>query len=360
LFSLQAERLKQSVVESVSSSPPPAALAVFLPLIRELHAEIRSSILRAYAQTEADELCQIAAEEEGGDTIYAVDRISEELVLSFFQRIAVNAPLILIAEGLPGGRITLPEGTPEKEVLWRVIVDPIDGTRCLMYQKRSAWVLTAVAPNRGAGTGLQDIELAVQTEIPLLKQYLCDALWAFRGKGVQAERLNLLEGTTQSLQLQPSRSQTIAHGYAMVTRFFPGARQVLAEIDEEVVFAALGPVLPGKAHCFEDQYTTTGGQLYELMAGHDRFNADLRPLMERILQTQGLRLGICCHPYDICTELIARELGVIVTDERGERLNAPLAVEPDIAWAGYANEDIRKEIEPRLQQALRRRNLYTT
>ena len=45
-----------------------------------------------------------------------------------------------------------------------------------------------------------------------------------------------------------------------------------------------------------------------------------------------LALGICCHPYDLCTELIAREAGVVVTDLDGEPLRARLAVEPDVAW----------------------------
>ena len=83
--------------------------------------------------------------------------------------------------------------------------------------------------------------------------------------------------------LRPSRARSIAHGFAMTSRFFPGAREILAEIDEEIVRAALGPAYPGKAHCFEDQYISTGGQLYELMAGHDRFIADIRPLMEKKL-----------------------------------------------------------------------------
>jgi hypothetical protein len=55
--------------------------------------------------------------------------------------------------------------------------------------------------------------------------------------------------------------------------------------------------------------------------------------------------------------LIARELGVIVTDEYGEALRPPLSVEADVAWAGYANEQIRAEIEPLLQGVLRRRKL---
>ena len=161
----------------------------------------------------------------------------------------------------------------------------------------------------------------------------------------------------QTVCVCSSGSSTIAHGYAGIARFFPGARAELAAIDEEIVSAALGPVQPGKAHCFEDQYASSGGQLYELMAGHDRFIADLRPLMERSLKDRGLSLGICCHPYDLCTELIARELGVIVTGVSGDPLSARLAVEPDVAWAGYANEGIRAQIEPLLLASLRRRGL---
>jgi hypothetical protein len=158
--------------------------------------------------------------------------------------------------------------------------------------------------------------------------------------------------------VQPSRARSIRHGFAGLARFFPGAREELAAIDEEVVRGALGEVEPGKAHCFEDQYLSSGGQLYELMAGHDRFIADLRPLMEPWLRRRGRALGICCHPYDLCTELIARELGVIVTDARGEALRAPLRVEADLAWVGYANHHIRAEIEPLLRRALDERGLF--
>jgi hypothetical protein len=123
------------------------------------------------------------------------------------------------------------------------------------------------------------------------------------------------------------------------------------------VAGALGPVQSDKASCFEDQYASTGGQLYELMSGRDRFTADLRPLMEGTLKKRHSVMGICCHPYDMCTELIARQAGVIVTDVHGRPLNSPLAVEPNIAWIGYANENIRKLMEPLLQNALTKRGL---
>ena len=325
--------------------------------LRRLHSIIRDAVVASSENAAIEDLAAIAREEEG-DTIYVVDRVSEDLLIDFFaKQIATVTPIVLIAEGLPSGKVILPESAAEEDAQWRIIVDPIDGTRGLMYQKRSAWILTGVAPNRGSATSLTDIEFAIQTEIPIMKQHLSDSVWSRRGQGVEAERFNRITRETVSLTLKPSRAKTIAHGYSQIARFFPGARDELAAIDEEIVLGALGPVQPEKAHCFEDQYTSTGGQLYELMSGHDRFTADLRPLMNKLLATRGLALGICCHPYDICTELIARELGVMVTDASGNRLNAELSVKPDITWAGYANEDIQLQIEPLLQAALKRRRL---
>jgi fructose-1,6-bisphosphatase/inositol monophosphatase family enzyme len=325
--------------------------------VRRLHELIRRAVVEACERSELETLAAIAREEEG-DTIYAVDRVSEELLIEFFEReVAPAVPLVLIAEGLEGGEVVLPRGASEADAVWRVIFDPIDGTRGLMYQKRSGWILTGIARNRGPETTLADIELAVQTEIPLVKQHLSDVAWAVRGEGARGERFNRLTGETVPIRLRPSRSPTIAHGYAQVARFFPGAREELAAIDEEIVQGALGPVQAGKAHCFEDQYASSGGQLYELATGHDRFTADLRPLMEEAMRVRGLALGICCHPYDLCTELIAREAGVVVTGIDGGPLRARLAVEPDVAWVGYANERVREQVEPLLHAALARRGL---
>jgi fructose-1,6-bisphosphatase/inositol monophosphatase family enzyme len=333
-------------------------VAELLGPIRRIHERVRDAVVEQCERAALEELSDVADDVSQGDTIYAIDRVSEELLVELFaNEIATLAPIVLIAEGIAEGKFVLPVGASEIDAVGRVIVDPIDGTRGLMYQKRSAWVLTGVARNRGAATNLGDIQLAVQTEIPLVKQHLCDVLWAMPGKGAHAERHNRLTLERQSLPLRPSRATTIRHGFAMIARFFPGVRDELAAIDEEIVLGALGPVEPGKAHCFEDQYLSSGGQLYELMMGHDRFVADLRSLTESLMKRRGLALGICCHPYDICTELIAREAGVIVTDELGGRLRVPLHVDPDLSWAGYANDWIRRQIEPLLQRALRERGL---
>jgi len=321
-----------------------------------LHEQIRDSVIAACERQSTEQLATVAAE-ESSDTIYRIDRVSEHVLVEGLEIVAQNDPLVLVAEGIGHGKRVLPEGAAEADCRWRVIVDPIDGTREIMYQKRSAWVLTGVAPNLGDETRIRHIELAVQTEIPVLKQHLCDQLWAERGNGARAVRFDRVQGTHTPLTLRASRAPTLAHGFTSVSRFFPGVRDVLAAIDDEVMLEVLGPPDPHKAACFEDQYLSTGGQFYELMAGRDRFIADIRPLLASVVASRGLPPSLCCHPYDICTALIALECGVILTGPTGDAIDAPFDVDADVAWVGYANESIRQRVEPALNGALARRGL---
>jgi fructose-1,6-bisphosphatase/inositol monophosphatase family enzyme len=330
----------------------------WLELLCELHAVIRRRVVSACEQSPTHRLAEVVGD-EGGDTIYRIDKVSEDELVAFLEpRAAELGGVVLVAEGLKGGRRALPSSLDAARAQYVLIVDPIDGTRSLMYQKRSAWVLSAVAPNHGAGTRLSHVELAVQTEIPLVKQHLCDQLWAVRGQGVSARRYDRVRDLTVPLELAPSQSADLEHEFATVVRFFPGVRAELAAIDDEVMEAVLGPPPDGRALCFEDQYPCTGGQLYELMAGHDRFVADLRPLLQGVLTARGLPLGLCCHPYDICTALIATEGGVVLTDGYGGALDVPLDVSTNVSWVGYANPALRARIEPQLAKSLRKRGLW--
>jgi hypothetical protein len=343
--------------------------------IRAVHDAIRDQVVAACETTSAEGLSAVVAQ-EGGDTVFAIDRVSEAVLVDRFADIARDWPCLLIAEGLGAdGRLVLPRGSDPAAVEIVVIVDPIDGTRGLMYQKRPAWILTGVAAMPGASDladradhgarepSLTDIALAVQTEIPLVKQHLCDQLWAIAGQGAQAERFDRFDGdrvgggVRTPLALRPSAATTLLHGFGGVARFFPGAREELAAIDDAVAAALLGPPRAGIAQTFEDQYISTGGQLYELMVGHDRWIADLRPIVEVVLRRRGQSLGLCCHPYDLCTALIAREAGILITDGRGGEVDAPLDVNTDVGWIGYANATLRDQIAPVLAAILRERAL---
>ena len=114
-------------------------------LLCELGDHVRSLVIGARGMD-----MSVVEGVSAADTIYAIDRVSEETLLHGLAEVARTEPMWVIAEGLPSGGVGLPHGVTDAECRWRVLVDPIDGTRGLMYQKRPAWILTGVAPNRGA------------------------------------------------------------------------------------------------------------------------------------------------------------------------------------------------------------------
>ncbi len=324
--------------------------------LRLLHDWICGIVVAECEARTAEDLARVV-HEGAGDVTYAVDLVSETAIVEWLKReIASAEPIVVIGEGLPNGCITLPENASPADARWRLIIDPIDGTRGLMYQKRPAWILTGVAPNRGVATSLEDIELAVQTEIPLLKQHLSDQVWAFRGGGVRGVRYNRLTADARPISLQPSTATDLSHGFATVCRFFPGGRDILADFDERLCNRLLSRKA-GDAGVFEDQYASTGGQIYGLASGQDRFVADLRPLVKPLVAARGQSPGHCCHPYDLCTELIATEAGVAITSPVGGPVNVPLDVETDVAWVGYANRRLHSSIGPVMQEVLRETGL---
>jgi len=128
----------------------------------------------------------------------------------------------------------------------------------------------------------------------------------------------------------------------MISNFFPGTKVLAGELMEQIVQELAGPLDVSRATVFDDQYISTGGQFYEMIVGHDRFNADLRPLFYRL---QNQPEGLCCHPYDCAAMLVAEEAGVILTDGIDRPLDGPLDVTSGLSWAGYANRDLQRATE---------------
>lgn len=327
-------------------------MPMLLNEIQRIHAVIRDAVVRQCEATALEHLATVSGV-EGGDTIYAIDRVSEAVLVAEFTQLAHHVSFRLVAEGLGhDGVRDFPAGVALTDIQYVIIVDPIDGTRGLMYQKRSAWILTGVAPFRPEGNDLRDITAAVMTEIPLVKQHLCDVLWAIRGGGVHALRVNRLDGSTHDLRIRPSQATTILNGFGNIARFFPGARAQLAAVDDMLTTLVLGEAPQGRAVSFEDQYISTGGQFYELLMGHDRWLADIRPLLLPRSARHHDTPMLCCHPYDVCTELIAREAGIVVCKANGAVLDAPLDVHSAVSWVAVANPTLAARILPALQHAL--------
>ena len=315
-----------------------------------LHRRLRHSILQQTRTTSFADMSEVVAE-QGGDVIFAIDKVSEAQLPDFCEKeLFPEIEFVLIAEGLPGnGEKLFSKSSHADSVPYRLIIDPIDGTRPLMYDKRSAWILSGLAHNRGEQTGLKDIFLAIQTEIPVLKQNSADQLWAIRGQHAQALRENVDSGASQPYHPSPSQAASLDQGFASFVHFFHGNKRLISEIDERLRELVHGTLAPNKAWTFEDQYMSTGGQIYELSTGRDRFIADLRALAGGMLDALS---GLCCHPYDLCTSLIAEAAGAIVTGSDSQPLNAPLSVHENVDWIGYANQTIYSQIQPALQEIL--------
>ncbi len=311
--------------------------------------------LREATSAETGHFAQPVAQ-ESGDTIYGLDRHVEPVIEAALEQWPASCkPLVLVAEGMgcDGVRRFGPTG---EEAKFRVIVDPIDGTRGLMYDKRSAWFLAAVAPELGSETELSNTFAAAIVELPTTKQCAADHFVASTHAAAKGFRAHLGMDRTQPLAVRPSAATTLQDGFAQVSNFFPGTKVLAAELMERIALRTLGEVRCGRADVFDDQYISTGGQLVELMVGHDRFCCDLRPLFYEILdRSHSVRTprGIECHPYDLAGMLVAKQAGVILTDGFGKQLDGPLDVYHGMHWCGYANQALHDMIQPVVLEWLR-------
>lgn len=322
-------------------------------LICRLHLHIRDSLQKARAY-EGAKFAKVAAV-TAADTIYHVDKLSEVAILDWFDAHWPKAwPVELVMEGTgDGDLVTFPQGLSPMKTQLKCILDPIDGTRNLMYDKRSAWILTGLAAQRGKGTNLADIEVAVMTELPTTKQWRADQLSAIRGcgpRGVVTQAMDLRTRRTTLFEARRSQAKDFRHGFASFVKFFPEGKALTAEIEEKLWRALYGADAKRSPLIFDDQYISTGGQLYELLVGHDRMIGDLRPL---VFAKLGIQSSLTCHPYDICTELIFREAGGLIETPLGRRLREKLDTTSPVAWIGFANETLAREVRPVLHRLLK-------
>lgn len=324
-----------------------------LQLLKQLGEAVRLQVAASLQGQSAEQRAAIY-QEGADDTIFQIDRDVEQILLPILQAEAPKLRgIAIVAEGVEAEMLGVSTGEDPALVL---LCDPIDGTRGIMYDKRSAFFLAGIAPYKAVAT-LRDIEVAVMVELPTSRAYLSDTLWAIRGRGAKRETLNILTGERTDSALTPSKAETIYQGFGQVVRFFPPGRAILAAIDDEVVQTLLPDAPAGKAMSFEDQYISSGGQQYELLVGHDRWVADIRTRLFDSPSFVGKTRGHCCHPYDLAASLIAEEAGVVITDADGEILDCPLDTTSDVDWIGYANTTLRETIQPVLLAAMAKQGL---
>ena len=266
------------------------------------------------------------AGETVADTIYAIDRVADDALVEWFE------------EHWPGVTV-VSEGLDEPVVVgddpaWTVIVDTIDGTRGLMYDKRPAWCLAAAAP---PGGGLADIVAAAMTELPTVKQGSTDQLSATprrrTASRARRSRRRSARGVRRAAVRRPPTSRTASAAWPSSS--CPG-KAALAALEAEL-FDRLGERARLRRRVPLDGRPTP------------RAHHGPGPLRRRPAPA-GHRGGLACHPYDVCTAMLLEEAGGVVTDPWGAPLDVPLDNVSPVAWVGYANEALAARIGPVLAE----------
>jgi hypothetical protein len=322
-------------------------------LLLDLHARIRARVraAQAAAARRAEVAASDPARHEGrvahpgaGDVSFGLDVDAEGAIVEFAEEFARREPLLVVSEGIGVRRF----GASSGEVARRLVVDPIDGTRNLMFDLRSGWILSALAPERGVATRLSDVTIAVQSELPPRGRWCGDVLLARRGHGARLRRIELDTGTTlYEHPLRATADASLTPGFVAFFKFDRRERVAITAVEERFLSRLAAAEDVDATLLFDDQYISSAGQMHLLLTRRYRFVADLRGAIGDVL-------GIAnqtSKPYDVCCALIAAEAGVPIVDLDGRALDLPLDLDARVTFAGYANGAVRARLEPLLRAA---------
>lgn len=347
------------ILEKNSSLPPAFHLShqgqaeALARLLWRAHHFMRDEVRRALIENNRDDLTAVAAQAEM-DTLYGIDTIAEHSLLEFLQQHQTEAPpFVLVGEFETGEAIRFGAGAPQ----FRVLCDPIDGTRLLMFGKASGWILSAILPEKGDNSRLAETIFSLQTEIPLPKYSQTDTLWATVGGGAFQLRENLVTQQTIVKSLHAGHTSDLRHGFISFVKLFPRGKQLVAAIEEDFLREALRESAAEPASVFEDQHLSTAGQIYALIHGQNNLIVDFRPNLNHIWRGRAEPTVLCAHPYDLASWLIAQEAGVVIRDTRGEPLDGPTHATAEIGWIGFANAALAQRYQAVLLAVLRQHGM---
>ena len=311
----------------------------------------RALVLHGGDTSRADGALRAVLGQGAGDVSYAIDDIVERILPEGIERLAhtLDLHVTLISEGV-GERVV----GPARSRPVRMIVDPIDGTRNIMFDLRPAWILTGVAEDRGEQTSIADIEVAVQTEIPLRASSSYEVLSATHGGGALRECRRLDDGTSLArAPLKTEDAPALDNAYYVFFKYSALERPRISTIEREFLERLAASHGVDLTRIYDDQYICNAGHLQLLCTGRYRFLADLRAA----LRDQYDPPLLTSKPYDVSTALIAREAGVCLTAPDGAEFDAPLNTSTPVGFIGYGSRDLKATLEPLLRETLRAHGL---
>jgi fructose-1,6-bisphosphatase/inositol monophosphatase family enzyme len=351
-----------SELERETAAPAPGAtFAAWRQPLRSLAAAVqgavRGRLLSALAARDLGALGRGVAE-GAGDTTFALDLPAEAAVEAWFVEQARSGPLSLLTEDA-GWRHRGPD--PAQPKGWRalegfdhggprIVIDPIDGTRPLMHDLRSAWTVIGFA---GAGSGQplgSELSGGLLVELPPSVQDRARWLEAPRGGPVELRTLPVRVSAEEVAgaavtQVRADEDDRVDAGYLSFFRYHPAQRRRIACLEESFFRRLAEEEGADLRQVYEDAYCSSGAQLALLALGRYRFVADLRARV-------GVVPGPTCKAYDIAGAVVVAEAaGVVLRDAFGAELDFGIDVTTPVDWVGYVNEATRARLAPHLAGA---------
>lgn len=260
---------------------------------------------------------------EGGDDVFGVDARADRVLIAGLRALGVAGTAVVEGHDRP---IAL-DGPSDPRGPWRILVDPVDGTRPFLAGKRSAWVL--LGAGRGART-LEDLELGVMVEIPTDR-----AAWGAVMTATVDGRLSIVDddlagaGPSRPREPAPRQGDDLHRCFVTVVRFAPGQHGPIgAWADRHLAGLEV----------YDDLAPCTASYLAGLVTGGDAAAFDPRPLFD-----PG---GMAAHPYDLAALVVPRAAGCVIEALPPGPLAVPLDTDTPVAWAGYANPAIAERLRP--------------
>lgn len=337
----------------------PNGFEAWAPRLRELGARLRRAA-RAHLDGRAPDAGLRPVRRGAGDLTFAVDEAAEAELERWLDEVAARAPLSLLTEDAgwrhrgPG-----PRGPRELDGFDhggpRIAVDPVDGTRNVMADLRSAWAVLAFAAPGAAEPRLADVVGGVLCEIPPRRAAAARELWAPCGGPLSLREVTLAdERAGPAVAVRADDDARCDHGYFPFFRYLPEERPALARVEAAFFRRLVEAEGADPRSLWDDQYICNAGQLVLLALGTYRMVCDLRAWLAA---REGRPPVVTTKPYDVAGAIAcARAAGCVVTappDGTGSELDFPLDARTPVSFVGWANEATRARLEPHLTAALR-------
>jgi len=321
-------------------------------LCDDIRRDTRELLLRGLAS--GDGAMARPAAQGVGDVTYGLDLPSERRVERWARELGRTTPLSVLSEG-EGWRHWGPDGAGGCRALEdfdhggpRIAIDPVDGTRNLMTDLRSAWTAVALAPPGAGLPTVNEVSAAVVSEIPTSRAGRFGRLVAAGPGTARWDEADLDGGDPTSAPVRADADDRVDHGYFPFFRYMPDQRPHVARLEASFFEHLAASEGADVRNCYDDQYICNAGQLVLLARGTYRMIVDARAWI-------GAELGVATitsKPYDVAAAIFcARAAGCEITGADGSALDFVLDAETPVHFAGYANAASRARLEPSLVKA---------